>query len=502
MWRFSFIFLFAISISCTECPPCPCQDEAAQANKDGPSKGTDSKEELRDSGVPAAAMGGTPQKVTSYDLHGRAGFDKVNIWEIPDMDTPRIGYLKKGQRMMVGDPKFSSESCPKGWFELDTGGFVCQGRGMLVGTKPRFIPRPPPEGNWDELEPYRHGFIRRDWTPAYKRMPTEEGHLWQPPEREMEDSDEAADGGPPELETVPHDEEELDGGVNYYKYTKRRFRNVVQMLSRGFWVAVGNRTFDESLHKFYYETIKGHFVPAENVHLIRPPTFKGYEVTGETPLPGAIVSDRHASFFALRNNKFRGIGPVDRLMSYRVLDIMESGKIPYYRIERDRWLKSKQVAFFDLVAPPEGVGAEEKWIRVDLTHQTLVAYDGTQPVYATLVSTGLPESEETVTPRGKFRIRFKHLSDDMAGTVGDDDAYSVEDVPWVQYIHNNVAFHSSFWHSSYGNPKSHGCINLSPADARWLFNWTLPALPKGWHAVAATEKNPGTLVIIEGKTPE
>ena len=90
----------------------------------------------------------------------------------------------------------------------------------------------------------------------------------------------------------------------------------------------------------------------------------------------------------------------------------------------------------------------------------------------------------------------------MAGTVGDDDAYSVEDVPGVQYIHRNIALHSSFWHSSYGSPKSHGCINLAPADARAIFNWTEPKLPEKWHAVAATKKNKGTLVIIEGKTPK
>jgi hypothetical protein len=220
-------------------------------------------------------------------------------------------------------------------------------------------------------------------------------------------------------------------------------------------------------------------------------------------MPGAIVRDNHASFFSLRNERFRGIGPVDRLSAYRVLETRESGGVAYYKIEGDRWLKSTQVAFFELVLPPEGIGDREQWIRIDLTHQTLVAYEGTLPVYATLVSTGLPESEETETPKGRFRILFKHLTDDMAGSVGDEEeVYSVQDVPWVQYIHRNIALHGSFWHSSYGRPKSHGCINLSPADARWLFDWSLPELPDKWHAVQATEKNPGTLVIVEGKTPE
>jgi lipoprotein-anchoring transpeptidase ErfK/SrfK len=109
----------------------------------------------------------------------------------------------------------------------------------------------------------------------------------------------------------------------------------------------------------------------------------------------------------------------------------------------------------------------------------------------------------TETPHGRFRISFKHITDDMTGTVGDNaEVYSVSDVPWVQYIFQNVALHGAFWHSKFGAPKSHGCINLSPADARYLFDWTDPVLPKGWHGVAPVEGGPTTLVIIEGKTPE
>ena len=139
---------------------------------------------------------------------------------------------------------------------------------------------------------------------------------------------------------------------------------------------------------------------------------------------------------------------------------------------------------------------------MDLGTQTLVAYQGNRPVYATLVSTGLPGDVETVTPRGNYEITFKHLSDDMAGTVGDDEVYSVADVPWVQYIFRNVALHASFWHSRYGTPKSHGCINLAPADARFLFDWTDPPLPEKWHAVAHREGQKTTKVIIEGETPK
>jgi lipoprotein-anchoring transpeptidase ErfK/SrfK len=63
--------------------------------------------------------------------------------------------------------------------------------------------------------------------------------------------------------------------------------------------------------------------------------------------------------------------------------------------------------------------------------------------------------------------------------VGDE--YDLRDVPYVQYFSENYAFHAAYWHDAFGSPKSHGCINLSPSDARWLFHWTDPAVPLLWH---------------------
>lgn len=505
MRRVLFILLTVTAAACTTCPECPPCDADLDASPDGSiDGGTDAAIDETDAGVAAVKIGGKPKPVTSFELHGRAGFDKVNIWQKPDMDSPRLGYMRKGQRTRLGDPKFASESCPKGWYQLPEGGFVCQGRGMLVGTKPRYIHRPPPPPRIDELDPYRHGFIRKDWTPAYKRIPAED-EIWHAPEREV-DAGPLPDGGEPPTEVVPHDdpedEEEVDGGVDYYRYTKRNYKAVSQLLNRGFWVSVTNRRFDEATRKYYYETVKGDFVPGNNVHLVQPPTFRGYQVLGETPLPAAIVNSKHAAFYQIRNGKFRGIGPADRLSVYRVLERSEDKSGGFYKIEGDRWLKAKDVVYFELRQPPEGITGDRKWIYIDLTRQSLVAYEGATPVYVTLVSTGLAGNVETETPRGRFHIKFKHLTDDMAGAIEDEEVYSVEDVAWVQYVHENVALHASFWHSRYGTPKSHGCINLSPADARFLFDWTDPQLPPKWHAVATLGDGPKTLVIIEGKTPK
>ncbi len=524
-----FLIKTAISVvflACTERPECPPCEEKAQATVE---IGADGGLVETDAGVSPAGSGKQPTEVTSYPLHGRAGFDKVNIWEKPDMDSPRLGYMRKGQRTMLGDPKFTSESCPKGWYKLPRGGFVCQGRGMLVGLKPRYIHRPPPPPRVDELDPYRHGFIRKDWTPVYSRIPAQE-EIWSPPMTEPQEGEDAQDGGTFEARVRPpcdpdeEKKEEEEGEAaqakpsvsetdengedeipcsDYRRYAKINYKAVRDFMSRGFWTSVSNRLRDDDTRQYYYETIKGSYVPGNAVHLIRPPTFRGYEVLGDSPLPGVIVRSRNASFFQLRNSKFLGIGPADSLSVYRVLSQSEGKGIKFYEIEGNRWLKSNQVEYFSMREIPNGVGPNDKWIFIDLSRQSLVAYDGTMPVYATLISSGLAGNEETETPTGKFKIEFKHLTDDMTGFIGDnEDVYSVSDVPWVQYIHKNIALHASFWHSRYGTPKSHGCINLAPADARFLFNWSDPPLPDTWYAVAMPQKGPFTWVIIEGKTPK
>ena len=105
----------------------------------------------------------------------------------------------------------------------------------------------------------------------------------------------------------------------------------------------------------------------------------------------------------------------------------------------------------------------ERWIDVNLTTQTLTAYAGQRPLYTAAVSTGLPY---TPTPAGEFRIWIKLVHDDMQGP-----GYYLPDVPYVMYFYRGYGLHGTYWHNNFGTPMSHGCVNLSNADARWLFSW-------------------------------
>jgi hypothetical protein len=153
--------------------------------------------------------------------------------------------------------------------------------------------------------------------------------------------------------------------------------------------------------------------------------------------------------------------------------------------------------------PPEDLGPGEKWIDVDMTLQTLVAFEGMRPVFAARVSTGrrnmVDRERDHPTPAGVFRIREKHITATMDGDVASDGPYSIEDVPWVMYFDGSYALHGAFWHNAFGTPRSHGCVNMAPADAKELFGWVEPRLPVGWHGVYATESLPGTRVVLHGE---
>jgi len=114
-------------------------------------------------------------------------------------------------------------------------------------------------------------------------------------------------------------------------------------------------------------------------------------------------------------------------------------------------------------SPPPSAPTSGRWIDVNLSAQRVTAYQGNTPVRSTLVSTGLPR---TPTPTGRYRIYVKYTSDDMGGP-----GYYLRNVPYVMYFYRGYSLHGTYWHSNFGRPMSHGCINLPTSEAQWLFNW-------------------------------
>jgi lipoprotein-anchoring transpeptidase ErfK/SrfK len=172
----------------------------------------------------------------------------------------------------------------------------------------------------------------------------------------------------------------------------------------------------------------------------------------------------------------------------------------YDETDEGWWMKASEGVKTNPGPAPKDLGPNEKWIDVNLKSQTLVAYEGDTPVFATAVSTGKEDKDDKEkdhhTPPGSFRIREKHIAATMDGDVASDGPYSIEDVPWIMYFNASYALHGAFWHNNFGKMQSHGCVNLAPIDAKAIFGWTEPRLPEGWHGVMSTPERPGTRVVV------
>jgi hypothetical protein len=239
-------------------------------------------------------------------------------------------------------------------------------------------------------------------------------------------------------------------------------------------------------------TSKGLWIALADLVAARPSEFRGEAIEDGKMNMAWVLADR-ANVFSTPSPRGKLQGTLVRFQLVHVRE--ESG--PMVSIDEGGFMIAKDLSRPTASAPPAEVTRPgERWIDVAPETQTLVAYEGARPVFATLVSTGRPN--ETPTPKGVHRIWAKLLASNMGNlTTGEPDAhYSLEDVPYVQFFDNGVALHGTYWHKDFGHARSHGCVNLSPPDARSLFAFTAPRLPRGWVATYPTPLDEGTWVRV------
>lgn len=121
-----------------------------------------------------------------------------------------------------------------------------------------------------------------------------------------------------------------------------------------------------------------------------------------------------------------------------------------------------------IAAPPENAPTEGKWIDVNVSNQTIVAYEGRIVVRAVRVSTGLPR---TPTVLGTYKILSKYPAVHMIGGTPGIDYYDLPNVPYTMFFYQGYAIHGAYWHTNFGRPQSHGCVNLPTDEAKWFYEW-------------------------------
>jgi len=136
---------------------------------------------------------------------------------------------------------------------------------------------------------------------------------------------------------------------------------------------------------------------------------------------------------------------------------------------------------------------QEKWIEVSIAQQMLRAWEGNNIVMEFAISSGKWYS----TPKGTYNIWYKTRSQTMKGGSKElGTYYNLPNVPHNMFFHKGFAVHGAYWHSNFGTPMSHGCVNAPLDKVGTLFDWTGPIVPSGKNVVKADAGNPGTKVFV------
>lgn len=264
--------------------------------------------------------------------------------------------------------------------------------------------------------------------------------------------------------------------------------NVKRSLGRGFLyvnlieaVTVGDQP--------YYRIRSGELIRAADVSVVEVTQFQGVGLLENPTYPfGWIVGKTRASLAP------GALAPRERPLLPRrkvvqIFAVQHVGDWDWYLIGPNEWIEQRMIAKVDFNPPPAGVTG--KWIQVNLYEQTMAAYEDGRMVYATLVSSGLPKWS---TEPGLFHIWARLKVDGMSGTYEKDgsDYYALEAVPWVMYFDGSRALHGEYWHDNLGFKRSHGCVNLAPLDARWLYDWSEKGTPVWVY-------DPGGQTVVTGE---
>ncbi|TPV95020.1 MAG: L,D-transpeptidase [Myxococcales bacterium FL481] len=392
-----------------------------------------------------------------------------------------MGLLRAGTRVRVHAQRTFGGGCSSGWRGIYPRGWICLRAGLDVGDTP------PDAGSvviadpkLDESMPYKYLRVSHDATPMFHRLPSY---------REQDRADVAGrawleDKGREPMPTHPDKRpEEVPAVVKEY-------------LNAGYYVTAASEHVHSKRH--FVRTNRGAYARKYQLESRQGSEFRGVLIRGPEDLPLHWIV-RELAFMRRRSPESTVLDATDQTPSRRSLHAfvrkIRIGDYDYYEDDDGLLLRAYAVGRSRLLKRPPGIGADEPWVHVDLSEQTLVAYQGSRPVFTTLVSTG---KEPGMTPVGVFRVQSKFVATSMRDQPIEDEAYSIEDVPWTQYFSNNVALHGAFWHGGFGLVRSHGCVNLSPADARWLFGFLGPRLPFGWHAVmpGVGSSGQGSAVVV------
>ena len=245
----------------------------------------------------------------------------------------------------------------------------------------------------------------------------------------------------------------------------------------------------EAYNRIWYEVGEEGYVYSGGVQLVE--TLLN-EPVSEVP-PGGLLGEISVPFADAHEEPDTSSAVAQRLYFETVHWITEvaagSDGQAWYRLLDDKWDQTYHIPARYMRLIPEDeldpispdVPDTEKLIEVNLSRQLILAYESSRLVFAARAATGSQyRSGRWTTPIGQFITSYKRPTRHMAAGDIASSGFDLPGVPWVLYItKSGISFHGTYWHNDYGRPRSHGCINLTPQAAKWLYRWTMPAVKPG-----------------------
>ncbi len=481
------------------------------------------------------------------------------VYPTPRFSKNRLGYLRRGAKVATSEKAVHTDSCKQGFYALIDGGYVCGKYATLDEQDSRVklgVKAPDLEGPM----PYKYAYNTAHGTPLYAQVPSKDDMLKYEPylldrakkkdkdtdaksvekadQPRRDEGDQASTARPAPSATASAaapdhaiasgsalvleapapsasavDEDDEDEKPWWQRDTKdkpldvklsdldEKDGTIAKRMVKGFFVAI-DRSFSWN-NRLWYKTTEGLIAPSDRMIVPKTPELRGFDMASGVKQVGFIRGSQASKHDQKKDGKgFTKKGKAARFTSYALTGKTDlDGKQRYLETADGFWIREADAALTEPGPRPERIAADEKWVDVNLTRRTLVAMVGDKPVYAAMISPGKTSAKKEKdhrTKSGIFRIREKHIATTMDGdgTAGGDLPYSIMDVPYVEYYDGSYALHAAFWHNNFGHEQSHGCVNLAPQDAKWLFFWTEPALPRGWHGVWSSDKRQGSWVVV------
>lgn len=375
--------------------------------------------------------------------------NQVPIYEKAHAKAKIIGTLRAGDRLPRSEKSHSNDQCATGWYAIAPRGYVCSEKHVSIDPDHPTLQAMSLRPQLDRPLPYTYARTTQVTGLFHKR------------------------------------------GQDSVQVEGRLARNTVMAIV-GSWTAPDESREPQRLGL----RMDGTFVRADDLEAAAGSDFRGFPIGEEIELPVAFVVRRGVSAWKLDKSDVQKrdvLGYHERIpLTGRYRTIQDRR---FWEAKDGRWIRHKDVTLArQRYEFPEFVKEGTKWLDVSVVTGAAVAYEGKKPVYATLVSVGrdrLGEPEISAsTPRGAFRVISKHITRRLQPTPDTP----LHDAPWAFELENGSWLQATPRHDRFGIEHTDGEIEIAPADGQFLFAWAPPALPPGWHGVAASDKD-ATLIV-------